>query len=79
MSCAAETRTAAPGLPGASQSCRFRYTHSFGKQVFNPLLQVLVLTELPNSDACKVRVSWQSRMRESVIEQISYWMRTDRE
>ena len=52
----------------ASQSCRFRDTHSFGKQVFNPLLQVLVLTELPNSDACKVRVSWQSRMRESVIE-----------
>ena len=30
----------------ASQSCCFRDTHSFGKQVFNPLLQVLVLNTL---------------------------------
>jgi hypothetical protein len=50
--------------------CIFCNIHSFGAQFWNPKLEVLVLTELPNSAASKVRVCLRLRICVSLIEHV---------
>jgi len=50
--------------------CFVSNNHSLGMQVFNPLLEVLVLTELPNSEASKVRACWHTRICENVNKHV---------
>ena len=50
--------------------CIFCNIHSFGAQFWNPKVEVLVLTELPNSAASKVRVCLRLRICVSLIEHV---------